>query len=417
MTFRLITPIAALLLSVFILFLGNGLQGTILPIRGGFEYFSSVELGVLGAVYYAGFTIGCLVGPWAVRRAGHIRAFAVFTTIASSSAIMHAMFVDPFPWYFFRGLTGLCFAGIFMVIESWLNENSSNENRGQVLSIYQIVSLGALTGGQLLINLANPGGFELFALITVLISLAIVPVSLTTATQPAPIQQFRLRLRWLYRISPVGAMGCLTVGFANGAFWGLAPVFAQRSDLTLEQISYFMSAAIIGGALFQWPLGRLSDRIDRRYVVTIACVCGALAGAGLAYVGGRSFESLLVLGLVFGGFAFPLYSLCIAHANDMVEPGDRVDVSSGLLLIFGIGAVLGPFIASAVMDLAGHRAMFLYTAAVHLMMAAFTVYRTRRREAVAPAERDDFVAVPPSSPEVFAIDPRTPTEDESAANS
>jgi len=410
MIFRTITPIAALLLSVFILFLGNGLQGTIVPIRGGFEAFTSVELGILGAVYYAGFTIGCLVGPWAVKRAGHIRAFAVFTTVASSSAILHAMFVDPLPWYFFRGLTGLCFAGIFMVIESWLNENSSNENRGQVLSIYQIVSLGALTGGQLLLNIANPGGFELFAVITVLISLAIVPVSLTTATQPAPIQQFRLR--WLYRISPVGAMGCLTVGFANGSFWGLAPVFAQRSELSLEQISFFMSAAIIGGALLQWPLGRLSDRIDRRYVVTIACVSGALAGIGLAYVGGRSFETLLGLGLLFGGFAFPLYSLCIAHANDMVEPGDRVDVSSGLLLIFGIGAVLGPFIASAVMDLAGHRAMFLYTAAVHLMMAVFTIYRTRRRDAVVPAERDDFVAVPLSTPEVFAIDPRTPTEEE-----
>jgi len=415
MNFRLITPIAALLLSVFILFLGNGLQGTILPIRGGFEAFSSVELGILGAIYYAGFTIGCLVGPWAVRRAGHIRAFAVFTTVASSSAIGHAMFVDPLAWYFFRGLTGLCFAGIFMVIESWLNENSSNENRGQVLSIYQIVSLGALTGGQLLLNAANPGGFELFAVITVLISLAIVPVSLTTASQPAPIQQFRLRLRWLYRISPVGAMGCLTVGFANGAFWGLAPVFAQRSELTLEQISYFMSAAIIGGALFQWPLGRLSDRIDRRHVIAIACVSGAMAGVGLAYVGGGSFESLLALGLVFGGFAFPLYSLCIAHANDMVEPQDRVDVSSGLLLIFGIGAVLGPFIASAVMDLAGHRAMFVYTAAVHLMMAVFTLYRTRQREAVAPADRDDFVIVPPSSPEVFAIDPRTPTEDTDGA--
>lgn len=405
---RTFAPITALLASVFILFLGNGLQGTVLPIRGYSEAFSSMELGVLGAVYYAGFTLGCLICPMAIKRAGHIRAFAVFTTVASSSAILHAMIVDPLAWFAFRGLTGLCFAGIFMVIESWLNDKGTNENRGQLLSIYQIVQFTALTGGQLLLNLANPDGFELFAVITVLISLSIVPVSLTTASAPAPVHQVRLRIRWLYTISPVGVVGCLAVGLANGAFWTLAPVFAQRSLLSVSEIAYFMGAAIIGGAALQWPIGHLSDRFDRRFVIVGAAAAAALAGLGMGFFGGRSDNWLMVLSIAFGGCAFPLYSLCIAHANDMVEPEDRIDVSSGLLLVFGVGAVIGPFAASAAMEATSHRSLFLYTAAVHTAAAVFATYRTRQRDAVAPDDRDDFVGVTPSSPALFEIDPRTP---------
>ena len=403
-----VAPITALLLSVFILFLGNGLQGTVLPIRGYSEAFSSLELGILGAIYYAGFTLGCLGCPIAIKRAGHIRAFAVFTTIASSSAILHAMIVNPLAWFFFRGLTGFCFAGIFMVIESWLNDKGTNENRGQLLSVYQIVQFVALTGGQLLLNLANPDGFELFALITVLISLAIVPVSLTTASAPAPVHQVRIRLKWLYGISPVAVVGCLAVGLANGAFWALAPVFAQRSLLSVSEIAYFMGAAIVGGAVLQWPLGRLSDRFDRRHVAVGAAAAAALAGLAMGILGGRSEGWLLGLSACFGGFAFPLYSLCIAHANDVVEPDDRIDVSSGLLLIFGIGAVIGPFAASCVMTAASHRALFLYTAGVHALTAVFALYRSRQTTALPPEDRMDFVGVAPSSPTVFEIDPRTP---------
>jgi len=403
-----VAPITALLASVFILFLGNGLQGTVLPIRGYSEAFSSVELGVLGAVYYAGFTLGCIVCPMAIKRAGHIRAFAVFVTIASTSAILHAMFVTPLAWYLFRGLTGVCFAGIFMVIESWLNDKGTNENRGQLLSIYQIVQFSALTGGQLMLNLFNPGGFELFALVTVLISLAIVPVSLTKSSQPAPMHQVRLRLKWLYVTSPVAVIGCLAVGLSNGAFWALAPEFAQRSLLSVSEIAFFMGAAIIGGAVLQWPLGRLSDHFDRRFVVVGCAVAGSIAGVGMGLLGGSAESWLLALSMAFGGFAFPLYALCIAHANDLVQPDDRIDVSSGLLLIFGVSAVIGPFAASAAMELVNHRALFLYTAVVHILTAAFAAYRTRRREAIAPDDRMDFVAVPPSTPTVFEIDPRTP---------
>ena len=393
-----VAPITALLLSVFILFLGNGLQGTVLPIRGYSEAFSSLELGILGAIYYAGFTLGCLGCPIAIKRAGHIRAFAVFTTIASSSAILHAMIVNPLAWFFFRGLTGFCFAGIFMVIESWLNDKGTNENRGQLLSVYQIVQFVALTGGQLLLNLANPDGFELFALITVLISLAIVPVSLTTASAPAPVHQVRIRLKWLYGISPVAVVGCLAVGLANGAFWALAPVFAQRSLLSVSEIAYFMGAAIVGGAVLQWPLGRLSDRFDRRHVAVGAAAAAALAGLAMGILGGRSEGWLLGLSACFGGFAFPLYSLCIAHANDYIASHDRVGASGGLMLTYGVGAVAGPLLASAAVMGLGTGGLFALGAAIGLATLLFAFWRMAQRSALPLDQQGEFQSMPRTSP-------------------
>ncbi|MEX2617837.1 MAG: MFS transporter [Alphaproteobacteria bacterium] len=403
-----LAPIAALLLSVFILLVGNGLQGTVLPIRADIDGFSAFEIGGIGAAYYLGFTVGCIAGPYAIKRVGHIRAFAALAAIAAASTMLHALIVSPVPWYVFRCLTGVCFAGLYMIIESWLNEHSSNENRGLVLSIYQVVNLTAITGGQFLLNAAKPAGFELFAIVTVLIAIGLVPVALTTATAPRPIQQTRLRIRWLYSISPVAVLGCIAVGMANGAFWGLAPVYARLNGLPVSEIAFFMAVTIIGGAILQFPLGRLSDHYDRRYVLIAACLLCALAGLGLATLSGYSHILMLALAFLFGGFAFPIYALSIAHANDLVEPGDRVDVSSGLLLIFGLGAVVGPVIASAIMETTSYHALFYFTAAVHILTAGFAYYRTTRSDAPIAEERDNFVLVNVSSPAVFAIDPRTP---------
>lgn len=403
-----LAPIAALLLSVFILLVGNGLQGTVLPIRADIDGFSAIEIGGIGAAYYFGFTIGCIAGPFAIKRVGHIRAFAALAAIAAASTMLHALIVSPVPWYVFRCMTGVCFAGLYMIIESWLNEHSSNENRGLVLSIYQVVNLTAITGGQFLLNAAQPAGFELFAIVTVLIAVGLVPVALTTATAPRPIQQTRLRIRWLYGISPVAVLGCIAVGMANGAFWGLAPVYARLSGLPVSEIAFFMAVTIIGGAILQFPLGRLSDHYDRRYVLIAACMLCAMAALGLATLSEYSHMLMLTLAFLFGGFAFPIYALSIAHANDLVEPGDRVNVSSGLLLVFGLAAVVGPVIASAIMEMTSHQALFYFTAAVHILTAGFAYYRTTRRNAPAAVEREGFVLVNVSSPAVFAIDPRTP---------
>ena len=410
-----LAPVAALLLSVFILLAGNGLQGTILPIRADIEGFSASAIGGIGAAYYLGFTLGCLAGPHAIRRVGHIRAFAALAAIAAAASMLHALIVSPIPWYVFRCLTGICFAGLYMIIESWLNERSTNENRGRLLSVYQSVNLTAITGGQFLLNAADPAGFELFGIITVLIGLGLVPVALTTATAPQPIQETKLRIGWLYGISPVAVLGCLAVGLANGAFWSMAPVFARLSGLDVSQIAIFMAVAIVGGALLQLPLGRMSDHYDRRYVIIGACLLSAASGLGLAFLGGHSNLVMLGLAFLFGGFALPIYALSIAHANDLVEPGDRIGVSGGLLLVFGLGAIAGPVVAAAVMDVAGHEALFWFTAAIHVVTAGFAYYRTKRRVVPPAEERDNFVLVNVSSPAVFRIDPRTPDQGDNGA--
>lgn len=400
-----VLPIAALLLSVFVLLLGNGLHGTMLPIRANIESFSSLAIGVLGASYFLGYVVGCFGCPYAVKRVGHIRAFITFGTMASAAAIAHALIIDEMIWWVLRFLTGVCFAGLYMVIESWLNERSTVENRGRVLSVYQIVNLGALALGQQLLNLANPETFKLFGISSILVSLALIPVALSTAMAPAPLKAVRVRLKWLYGISPVGVIGCAAVGLANGAFWALGPVFAQRSLLSVPEIATFMSATIIGGAILQYPLGRLSDQIDRRWTIIIACIGAAAVGAALTLFSGVSGTALLVLSCAYGGFAFPLYALCIAHANDAAGPEDFVDVSSGLLLVFGIGAVAGPLAASAAMEFGGHAALFSYTATIHLAAALFAYYRMKKRLAIAPDDRENFVAVPLTTPAVSEIVP------------
>jgi MFS family permease len=409
-----LAPVAALLLSVFILLVGNGLQGTVLPIRANIEGFSAFSIGCIGGSYYLGFTPGCIAGPYAIRRVGHIRTFAALAAIAAASSMLHAMIVSPIPWYIFRGLTGVCLAGLYMIIESWLNERSTNENRGRLLSVYQSVNLTAITAGQFLLNAADPADFRLFGIITVLIALGLVPVALTTATAPQPIQQTRLRIGWLYGVSPVAVLGCLAVGVANGAFWSLAPVFARLNGLDVSQIAMFMAVAIVGGALMQFPLGRISDRLDRRRVIVAACLLAASSGLGMAFLGSFSNIAMLGLAFLFGGFALPIYALSIAHANDLVQPEDRISVSGGLLLVFGLGAVVGPFIAAALMDAVGHQGLFWFTAAIHILTAAFACYRMTRR-AVPPAEeRDGFVNISMSSPAVFRIDPRVPEQDSGA---
>ena len=410
-----IFPIAALLLSVFILLLGSGLHGTIVPIRANVESFSPLAIGVLGASYYVGYVVGCIGCPYAVKRVGHIRAFTAFGAVASVASLTHALMIDEVTWWVLRFLTGICFAGLYMVIESWLNERSTAKNRGRVLSVYQIINLSALALGQQLLNVANPGSFELFGISSILISLALVPIALSTAMAPAPLKAVRIRLKWLYSVSPVGVIGCASVGMVNGAFWTLAPVFAQRSLLSISEIATFMSVSIIGGALLQYPLGLLSDQIDRRWTIIIACIGGALVGAGLTLFSGTSGLVLLVLSCAYGGFAFPLYALCMAHANDSAENEDFVDISSGLLLVYGIGAVAGPLLAASVMEVAGPASLFSYTAIIHLLAALFAYYRMKKRVALAPAERDNFVAVPLTTPAISEIVPLAPEEPISTA--
>jgi MFS family permease len=423
-----IGPLTALLLAVAILFFGNGLQGVLLPVRATLEAFATTSIGLIASAYSAGFMVGCFSMPYVVRRVGHIRAFAVCAAMAASVVLLMALAVHPLVWIPLRGLSGLCFAGLFMVIESWLNERATSVNRGQVLAVYMVINLSAVTIGQMMLPLGNPAGFSLFALTAIAITLALVPVGLTTSSAPQPLREVRLRLRRLYAMSPVGVVGGFFVGLANGAFGGLGAVFATEIGLSITGIALFMSASLVGGALAQLPIGRLSDRIDRRKVIASVCALAAVAGVLLAVLGDARQGGLLVradLGLaelspialiavaaVFGAAIYSQYSLCVAHTNDFVSREEFVEASSGLLLTWALGASIGPVLGAFAMDGLGVAGLFLYTAAVHAGFALFTVYRIGQRAAVPPAERDRYVAAGRPSrttPVCIELDPRAPT--------
>jgi len=407
-----VAPIAALLFSVALLLMGNGLQGTLLPVRANIEAFSQIDIGVMGSVYFLGFAIGCYSGPYLVKRVGHIRTFAAMVALASSVVLVHSLVIEAISWWVMRGLTGLCFAVLYLVIESWLNATSTNANRGLVFSIYTVITLTVITAGQMLLIADSPQNFSLFAIASVLISLAAVPVALTTAQAPPPAATVKIRLGRLYRLSPVGVMGCLAVGLANGAFWSLAPVFAQERLGGVENIAIFMSVVVIAGAAGQWPLGWMSDRIDRRKVITTASIGAALAGAALSLFGGAYPDATMPLAFGFGFFALPIYALSVAHMNDFVHAEDYVEAAGGLLLVFAAGAVLGPILASVVIEQAGVVHLFLYTAAVHVLIGGFAFYRMFKRQRAPDDEQVAFadslrVAQTVSNIEELSPDPHT----------
>lgn len=405
-------PITALLMGAALLIMGNGLQGTLLPVRANIEAFSATEIGILGSAYFLGFAAGCFYGPRIVHRAGHIRAFAALVAIASCVVLVHSLFLNPYLWWLLRAMTGFCFAALYMIIESWLNEKSSNDNRGFVFSLYTVINLTVITIGQLMLGLDRPEGFPLFLLASILVSLAAVPVAMTRAEAPAPLQTVQIRLSHLYRLSPVGVFGCFAVGLANGSFWALAPVFAQDKGADPWGVAIFMSVAVLAGALSQWPLGRLSDKMDRRRVI-IGSACGA-ATAGLLFVlwSPPWGTGLLALIFLFGLFAFPLYGIAVAHMNDYVEPDGYVEAASGLLLVFAMGAVAGPVIASTLTRLLGVDAIFGTTGAVHLVLAGFAFYRMRKRAPAPEEEHVSFSEAMNLAQTVSAFDPAAVEEEE-----
>jgi len=382
---KIITPILALLISVSLLLMGNGLQSTLLPVRASIENFSAIDIGIMGSAYFLGFGAGCIFGPYFVRRVGHIRTFTAMATIASCAVLVHAFVLNAVIWWLLRVATGICFAVLYMVIESWLNEKASNENRGTVFSIYTIINLTVVTVGQMMLTLDEPSNFMLFSFASILVSLAAVPVALSKSSEPAPIQSVKINFRSLFKTSPVGVIGCLAVGLANGAFWGLAPVFAAGDSGDVKTVAIFMSVAVIAGAVGQWPLGSMSDRMDRRRVILLVCVGAACAGILLALLDPSLERILLPTAFAYGLFAFPLYSLCVAHTNDFADESKYVEVACGLLLVYAIGAVAGPIVASIFMSFVGAGGLFLFTALVHICMIVFVVHRLWQRD-IAPSE-------------------------------
>ena len=382
-------PIASLLLSVAFLLAGNGLQFTLVPLRGHAEGFGAFALGVIGSAYYVGFVSGCLLAPYLIVRAGHIRAFAAMAALAVVVALAYPLNTDVVPWTAFRLVNGFCLAGIYLVIESWLNDQATNRNRGYVMSAYVFVNFLAFTVGQLMVTLYAIREAGDFIPAAMLASFAILPVALTRSAQPAPITIVTFRPQQLYHAAPVGLVASMMVGVANGAFWGLGPISAAGNGLDVGKVAMFMSGATLAGAIVQWPIGRLSDRVDRRLVLS-ALLIGAAATGVLLWVFARNGWLLLVFGLLFGALALPCYSLAAAHAYDKTSSSDMVPTAATILLANAVGAAIGPLPASLVMDLLGPRALFLFTAAAQASLAAYIFYRTTVQQAVPEPDKTGF---------------------------
>lgn len=388
---RAIAPVASLLIGVAILLTGQGLQITLLPVRATLEHFSAATIGFIGAAYFLGFTFGCWRGGRLIRRVGHVRVFAAMTAAASAVPLLHGLWVNAFAWGLLRFVSGFCFAVLYVVIESWLNEKASNENRGTVFSVYIFINMTVLAVGQQMLLLDDPMRMSLFAAASVLVSVAAIPVVLSRSPTPQLPHVVRLEFGNLYRISPSGMLACLGSGLANGSFWALAPVFtaAYSSDISLA--AWFMTAAVLGGAAGQWPFGLLSDRVDRRYVLVLVSILGALAGMIIwltaAELGAIGIASL---GALWGFAAFPIYSIAAAHANDYAGPGQYVSVSSGLLLMYGLGAVAGPLLASLVMSATDGSGLYLFTSGIYVILVVYIAFRRLRRAAVPTAQHIAF---------------------------
>jgi MFS family permease len=386
-----------LLIATVLLEIGNGLLGVLVPIEGKLAGFSTVTIGGLGTFYYTGFVVGCMFLPRIIRRFGHIRSFSAFAAVASSAALLHALVATPATWLALRAMVGLCLAGLLIVIESWLNSQAAQQQRGHVFGLYMAATWFGIVGGQLLFAIPYSQSFQLFALVAVAVSLSLVPVTLTTGAVPAIPQVMSINIAGLYRTAPVGLVGCLATGLANGAFWTFAPLFAQARSETSLGVSLFMSAAVIGGALSQWPIGRFSDHVDRRWVVAGVCLASAAAALLIILQPNGSAPLMLGLSVLFGASALTLYPLCVAHVNDRADPEAFIEVSSRLLMAFGFGAILGPFVAGFLIAAGGITNLFVFTAVIHVALAVFTFSRIRLVEPTPEPERTAFAPSPPLS--------------------
>lgn len=393
----------ALFLGIALLMLGNGLQGTLLGVRAQLEAFPTSATGLIMSSYYVGFLAGSTLAPRALARVGHIRVFAALTSAASSAVLLHVVSVHPVSWMAVRLVSGVCMAGLFVVAESWLNDRATNTTRGTLLSTYMVVQMGAMGAGQFLLTAAHPRSFTLFVLVSVLVSMAAVPIALTAKPGPRFHELAHIRLAEVFRAAPLGVVGGVGVGLAHGAVFGMGAVYARNLGLSIPEVSVFMAATIFGGVVLQAPIGHLSDRTDRRRVIAGVAGAAALLAVLGAQVGSRGV-GLLVLMVAFGGLAIPLYSLCIAHANDYLAPNQMVAASGSLIFASGIGSVVGPFTASVLMQLVGSPGFFWTLAGVHVLIACYALYRITRRAPAGPETVSEWTPLgAESSPVVAAL--------------
>ncbi|MEZ5913142.1 MAG: MFS transporter [Paracoccaceae bacterium] len=386
----------ALLLGVMLLMVGNGVQGSLLGIRGAIEGFSTFQLSLVSSAYFIGFLGGSQLAPEMIRRVGHVRVFAALGSLISAVLVLYPVIPQWQAWTVMRILIGFCFSGVYVTAESWLNNSATNETRGQALSAYMIVQMIGIIASQALLNAADPSGFTLFVIPSVLVSLAFMPILLSIAPAPVFASTKRMSFATLFQVSPLGCVGMFLMGGIFSAMFGMAAVWGTQAGLSVRNISIFIGVMYLGGLVLQYPIGWASDRMDRRQLIFILAV---IAGLVLSYasVANPPFALLLGVALTIGGIANPLYSLLIAHTNDYLGQDQMAAASAGLLFINGLGAIGGPIMTGWLMTVLGPAGFFVFMALLMALMSGYAAWRMTRRAAPSPADTGAYANLSPTA--------------------
>ncbi|MBV0911694.1 MFS transporter [Anianabacter salinae] len=391
----------ALLLGIGLLMVGNGLQSTLMGVRGNIEGFTTFELSLVASAYFLGFLGGSRLAPEMIRRVGHVRVFAALGSFISAVLILYPAVTDPWAWVLLRVIIGFCFSGVYVTAESWLNNATPNETRGQTLSAYMIVQMIGIVTAQGILAVGEPGGFVIFIIPSVLVSISFAPILLSISPTPPFEATKSLSLRDLFNASPLAFVGMLLMGGVFAAQFGMAAVYATEAGFTVQQVSAFVSAIFIGAMILQVPIGWLSDRMDRRLLIAIVGVIGGVAGIA-GWMFGTTYLVVLGIGFVVGGMANPLYSLLIAYMNDYLEPDQMAGASGGLMFVNGIGSVAGPVVTGWLMAQIGAGGYWLFIAILMFAVAAYAAYRMTQRPAIPVDATGAYVNVLPTvSPVAF----------------
>ena len=368
----------ALFVGMFMLMVGNGLQGTLLGLRGEAEGFSTFELSIVMSAYFLGFLFSSRYTPELIRRVGHVRVFAALGSMISAVLVAYPVLIEPWAWTLGRVIIGFCFCGVYITAESWLNDASSNENRGKALSLYMITQMAGIVFAQWIVSQGDISGYVLFIIPSILVSLAFAPVLLSVRPMPAFASTKPMKLRDLIKASPLACFGMFMLGGVFSAQFGMSAVYGSRVGLTVSEISLFISAIYVAALVLQYPIGWLSDRMDRRALIVWISLIGA-AGSMIAFLVPGYYVLIVISGAIVGGMSNPLYALLIAYANDYLEKEDMAAASGGLLIINGVGAIAGPLTVGFIMDSIGDNGFWLFTAVLMASVGFYGIYRATQR--------------------------------------
>ena len=402
--FQAIALMFSLFLSIGVLAFSNGAAGTLLAIRISEAGFTSLAVGFISSGYFMGMIAGPFYAQRLITSIGYIRAFAAFGSTFSAALLLHPFLIDPWLWTALRIIEGVCMVGMFICAESWINEKSTNDIRGQVFAIYALLVMSMVSLGQLILNLPDSSGIATFVLVSALASLAVVPIAITKVDPPPPPQLSKLNMRELYNISPLAVIAAVSAGLLQGSTYGIGPVYAKALGLDVDAVTWFMFMLLGGAVVGIWPFGKLSDMIDRRHVLLIVLIIVVASSAGLIILEPTGWL-LSALALIYGASAWPMYSICSAHLNDHATSEQRVRANAGILVVYGIGAASGPLLAAGFSQVLGASGLFVFTAAVAVLTIMATLWRMLQREGIAVDDQNAYANMPSTSPMVIELAP------------